>query len=67
VAAAAAATRDVERAAAFVADGGLARLDRAVAAAEREGDAAAARAGRLIRDALAPLSPRSRNGFTRRR
>ncbi|MFB6302318.1 MAG: hypothetical protein ABEH78_05595 [Haloferacaceae archaeon] len=67
VAAAAAATRDVERAAAFVSGGGLARLDCAIAAAERADDAAAARAGRLVGGVLAPLSPRPRNGFTRRR
>lgn len=67
VAAAAAATRDVERAALFVDGGGLARLNRAVAAAERAGDADAARAGRAVRGVLASLSPRPRNGFTRRR
>ncbi|MFB6080215.1 MAG: hypothetical protein ABEJ81_04380 [Haloferacaceae archaeon] len=52
VAAAAAATRDVERAAAFVSGGGLTRLDRAIAAGERAGDDRAARIGRVVRDAL---------------
>ncbi|MFB6280613.1 MAG: hypothetical protein ABEH40_01170 [Haloferacaceae archaeon] len=69
VAVAAAATRDVERAAAFVDGGGLARLDRAIAAARRADDAAAVRVGRAARGALTPgsLPPRPRNGFTRRR
>ncbi|MFB6304441.1 MAG: hypothetical protein ABEH47_04695 [Haloferacaceae archaeon] len=68
VAAAAAATRDVSRAATFVDRGGLERLDRAVEAAERAGDREAARIGRAAAAALRrPLSPRSRNRFTRRR
>jgi hypothetical protein len=52
VAAAARAARDAERARAFRAAGGLARLDRAIDAAARTGDEAAVRVGEAARAAL---------------
>jgi hypothetical protein len=52
VAAAARAARDGERARAFRAAGGLARLDRAIDAAARAGDEAAVRVGAAARAAL---------------